>query len=226
MKFFSFAAAAAVVALAALPASAAVINGDFSAGTSGWTPAGNGSFDVVTSTEDGGGNLFQFGSGRPFALLTAGGPVDDPETISSQAFDLAANSVLSFQVAFLAFDTSDFDDNVLVTLTNNDTGAVFTLFSDDIVHTGDNATDGPFSISQAFGAGNYTFTASVQNVGDDPTAPDEFDPMFSSKLAVANVAVTAGGVPEPTSWALMLVGFAGLGAALRARRSAGSAQSN
>ena len=36
--------------------------------------------------------------------------------------------------------------------------------------------------------------------------------------AIDNVAVTAG-VPEPATWALMLVGFGGLGAALRSRRS-------
>lgn len=33
-----------------------------------------------------------------------------------------------------------------------------------------------------------------------------------------NFSISAGGVPEPASWALMLIGFGGLGAALRARR--------
>ena len=33
-----------------------------------------------------------------------------------------------------------------------------------------------------------------------------------------NVTLSAGGVPEPTSWALMLLGFSGLGAMLRVRR--------
>ena len=35
--------------------------------------------------------------------------------------------------------------------------------------------------------------------------------------AIDNVSLT-GGVPEPAAWALMLVGFGGLGAALRHRR--------
>lgn len=33
----------------------------------------------------------------------------------------------------------------------------------------------------------------------------------------------AGGVPEPTTWALMIVGFGGAGALLRRRRRAGAA---
>ena len=38
--------------------------------------------------------------------------------------------------------------------------------------------------------------------------------------ALDNVSVTAAGVPEPASWALMMVGFGGLGAVLRSRRRA------
>jgi type VI secretion system secreted protein VgrG len=37
-------------------------------------------------------------------------------------------------------------------------------------------------------------------------------------------ATARGGVPEPSTWALMLVGFGGLGAALRSRHRAASAQ--
>jgi hypothetical protein len=39
---------------------------------------------------------------------------------------------------------------------------------------------------------------------------------------LSNITVT-GGVPEPASWALMLVGFGGMGAMFRARRKAGIA---
>lgn len=35
-----------------------------------------------------------------------------------------------------------------------------------------------------------------------------------------NLSYSAAGVPEPATWAIMLVGFAGLGAAVRARRTA------
>jgi hypothetical protein len=41
----------------------------------------------------------------------------------------------------------------------------------------------------------------------------------NGKTGNVGATLTAGGVPEPASWALMLVGFGGLGAALRHRRS-------
>jgi hypothetical protein len=40
---------------------------------------------------------------------------------------------------------------------------------------------------------------------------------FSESLVVRNVA---GGVPEPATWAMMLIGFAGLGYAARRRKEA------
>ena len=43
---------------------------------------------------------------------------------------------------------------------------------------------------------------------------------------IDNLSVTSstGGVPEPATWALMLLGFGGLGTALRSRRRATLAQ--
>uniref|UniRef100_UPI003982F4AA PEPxxWA-CTERM sorting domain-containing protein n=1 Tax=Phenylobacterium sp. TaxID=1871053 RepID=UPI003982F4AA len=39
-----------------------------------------------------------------------------------------------------------------------------------------------------------------------------------SILTVTDNGTGGGGVPEPATWAVMLVGFAGIGAALRRRR--------
>jgi hypothetical protein len=41
-----------------------------------------------------------------------------------------------------------------------------------------------------------------------------------SSCSIGGSGPPAGGVPEPESWALMIVGFFGLGGALRARRTA------
>jgi hypothetical protein len=40
----------------------------------------------------------------------------------------------------------------------------------------------------------------------------------TGNVAATGVPTTGGGVPEPASWAMMLVGFGGLGAVLRAQR--------
>jgi hypothetical protein len=50
----------------------------------------------------------------------------------------------------------------------------------------------------------------------DPSAGDAFSLAFSP--GVGNAVSGPGGVPEPSTWALMLVGFGGLGAMLRRRR--------
>jgi hypothetical protein len=50
----------------------------------------------------------------------------------------------------------------------------------------------------------------------------KYDPTLNSGaggvLNTGNVGATLGGVPEPATWAIMLVGFGGLGAALRRQR--------
>ena len=54
------------------------------------------------------------------------------------------------------------------------------------------------------------------------TFPQQVDPMASFGVAVdgtnLSFALAPSGAPEPAAWALMLVGFGGLGVALRARR--------
>ncbi len=44
------------------------------------------------------------------------------------------------------------------------------------------------------------------------------DNSMSSALLVDNVALQAGAVPEPGAWALMIMGFGGVGAMVRRRR--------
>jgi len=40
----------------------------------------------------------------------------------------------------------------------------------------------------------------------------------STGFVPGTISITSGAIPEPTTWAMMLVGFSGLGAAMRSRR--------
>jgi hypothetical protein len=68
------------------------------------------------------------------------------------------------------------------------------------------------TLAQGSNSFNFNFTV-PGNVNSDgrPTADN-----FAADFVVSNVSVT--GVPEPTTWAIMLVGFGGLGAAMRNTR--------
>ena len=64
--------------------------------------------------------------------------------------------------------------------------------------------------------GHYTFSLGAGTGSDTIAFYGRNDPAFN---ALDNVSITqAGGVPEPASWALMLTGFLGAGAVLRANR--------
>ncbi len=59
------------------------------------------------------------------------------------------------------------------------------------------------------------FITAIRNGGTD---------IFSLEETVALNNIVVGGVPEPSTWAMMLLGFAGLGfAALRRNKKTGSA---
>jgi hypothetical protein len=93
-----------------------------------------------------------------------------------------------------------------------------------------------FSLSGDGGAIAGVFNAAADNgTGIDPAQDFFFAPQLTSKITMT-VLNTAGGtalipglgavafgsggaIPEPTSWALMLVGFGGVGAAMRRRRT-------
>jgi hypothetical protein len=73
--------------------------------------------------------------------------------------------------------------------------------------TGGGTESGTLDLTDTFQT--FVFNASVDSV--------VLGGVNDGYIAVDNINFT-GGVPEPTSWALMVLGFGGLGAALRVRR--------
>ena len=71
-------------------------------------------------------------------------------------------------------------------------------------------------VNNSLGAGWQNFTATVTGHGVDALSFSAWnDPAYTY---VDNISVTGGGVPEPATWAMMVMGVGGLGAMLRRRR--------
>jgi len=184
------AAMLAAAGLASAPASAAlVVNGDFETGDfTGWTQSGDTSQDFVFST--------------PSPLVYDG--------TYSAAFGSSTGSSLSQVLDVIAGET--------YTLT-------FALANVD------NLADNGFSV--AFGSAGFSLpddfvpfdygTFSLSTVATGATLDLGFSFLNGSAFwALDDVMVSAGGagpvVPEPQTWALMLVGFGVVGASVRRRR--------
>lgn len=216
MKLEGMILAGTLAVLATPTYSATLTNGGFETGDlSDWTYT-DGYVEVVTEAEDAiatppFGELFTATEGSYFARLTAG--VDlDVYTLLSQPFEVLVASSLSGNAAFLAFDYLPYDDDGFVRVYSASTDQI--VFASSVGAAGDfghttwtSFTTGPLA------PGSYTFEAGVR---------DRVELGYSSQLLLDNIAITAlptAAVPEPTTWGLMILGFAGLGLMLRMQRT-------
>lgn len=212
MKLSSIALGCALAAGLALPASAATLaNTGFESGLDGWTYT-DGLVSVVPEAYDVTGGDPVFGEhflppeGDQFAQLIAGEA--DVYTVLSQAFTVVGSLRIEFDAAFLAYDYDPYDDDAYVRIYSATTNEV--VFASSVLALGDlNHTKWTRFSSGVLSAGDYVLEAGVRNFAD----PDE---TYSSRLLIDNVAA----VPEPATWGLMILGFAGVGAALRRRSPA------
>jgi hypothetical protein len=182
-----------------VPASAAVTNLGFEQGLTGWTATGNVTADNASAY-----------SGTYSALLTAQVPHNSAPTSLSQTFSLNAGETFTVYAQFTgneggpkALDTA----NVSIGLAgqNNNVMLSWALPTD----TG----TGPWQTISftAPTTGLYEFRAQVDNVHDSSSP---------STLRLDSVAAA----PEPATWAMMLIGFAGIGVlAYRGRKRAAAA---
>jgi hypothetical protein len=157
-------------------------------------PSGSVTYDGVvfsTSSALSDGNFFNIGSvysGLAAVLSSQEQTIGIPNILIT-----LPSSVTGFSLNYGTFDGSD----VIFTLSNGDT------FTQGSTATGDYVVPGFFGVTDTAFNSVLVTASSVNDLQE--------------VLSLNNV-VYAAAVPEPTTWAMFLVGFAGIGFMLRTRR--------
>jgi hypothetical protein len=179
-------------------------------------------------------HIYDVGSGYQIDASQAVGQTDD-RIINADATSNMMESGGNTTDSFLWSQNPD-DTKVLV-LSRTDNG-LFDFNSLDF-HGWNNNFATLLTVTGTKADNSTVVTAfTVTNTFEDPyqfgVLPGTFDDLKSVTFTINygesggvsqfdNLDVTSTGVPEPESWALMLLGFGGLGAVLRARRQASMA---
>ena len=212
IKKLSMAVAASVFACAGA-AQAALVNGDFEAGLSGWTTTGSA---VAVGINVDSGLLAARMINTPNINLTTFTGTSIPGTGGggiSQAFTLSSAGTLSFKWDFQTGEAtpSGFNDAAYVVIDGvaiklADTGSALFVGAPG---NGFSEKTGYQLFSQSIGAGSHTLAFVVTDVGDT---------IVDSGLFIDSITTPAN-VPEPGSLALLGLGLVGV-VALRKRKQA------
>jgi len=176
----------------------------------------NPAFDYETADTEINENAFPITLGFSFTLSRA-------STISALGFWIPAN-LTSNRVAIW-----DLSGNVLTSATVNATDpaqgdyryspiAPLSLGAGEYVIGGELQSGGmfPFDLTGVTTAGGYTWTGHRENVNPGFNFPSPEVGLGNQSAALVNFSVSA--VPEPATWAMMLIGFGGVGMVIRRRR--------
>lgn len=217
---------ASVLAVAGLAASSAgavtVANGSFEdvqissqgsynlADIPGWTHAGNTGDGLIWSDKFavccGGTNSTKTGDGHQFVTMGGGfGPT------GSSAWSQVLNGLTvggTYVVNFkMAAEGEVSTQSLTVAMTTGSSTAAQSFTS---------ILAGPY-FWQDWGADSYSFVADATSATLEFSVKDE---VYDVGLDSVSVSAASGGIPEPATWTMMLVGFGGLGMLTRARRKA------
>lgn len=197
--------------LSASPSQAAVLNGNFSSGFSGWSTLGNtnASTGAAVLTTGGASGTSSIESFLGLASGTLSGIGTSPTFGSAikQSFFATAGTVVSFDWLFQANDYLPYNDFSFVSLVPN--GA--NLLS-NVATVGNYGSSGLQSFSNTIGVtGNYTLGFGVLNALDNAV---------SSSLTIDNVSANVTPVPTPA----LLPGLIGLGVGVLRKRKAEAAK--
>jgi hypothetical protein len=187
------------------PASAAVINIGFEQGLTGWSTTGN----VVADNTLAHDGVFS-------ALIKAEEPHTNPPSSLSQIFNLNSGETITFYAQFTSVrQNPPGTDTASVHIGPAGSPAVLQSW---VVPAGNGTIVGPWQTISftAPSAGSYEFRALVNNVGNETGL---------STLRIDSFQTIPSAVPEPSTWAMMILGFAALGfvAYRRSRKLAAAA---
>jgi hypothetical protein len=228
-------------ALLAGPAEAVTVNGtDAIYNYGGTSVAGGGTTPQEISVLGDAGKALTF-SATGSAFLTPGGdpfgphgPDGGPAAFNMNVSQAAGISgVHSLNVGYLAGVFINGSEGATTSLANSDfspagTGEAFASLSpviDQVFFIGDGLTGaGSGSVQQFFvPTGAKTLVLGIVDANSYNDRPSAYFDNGGAFEVQVNLPSSGSDVPEPAGWALMIVGFGGVGAVLRNRRRAGIA---